>query len=311
MTIVGAGMAGAACAIALQAAGRPVQVFDRGRAVGGRMASPELHGRRVDIGAGYFTLRDNAFAALADEWAAAGLAREWTDTFGVLTPGGSLEQKPGPMRWATPGGLRSLVRAVLGDIQVRHPVTLAALPPGEVVLAMPDPQAARLITVPAAVDYDPVIAVVCGFADRDWTFADAVFVNDHPDVEFVVDDGARRGDGAPVLVAHTTAALARCHLGDPVGAAAPVVAALRDLLGIAAPLWTHQHRWTFAKPAGRHDATFGLVEAEGRNVWLTGDQWCGDGTPRVESAWRSGTDLAAAIQAVGPNLGDVSFASRR
>jgi renalase len=299
VTIVGAGIAGAACAVALRAAGIGVRVIDRGRAVGGRMASPVLHGRRVDIGAGYFTVRDPGFETVVGGWEAAGLAHRWTNTFGILAAGEAPTSKSGPDRWSTPGGLRSLVRTMLEGVQVDGDTDvdragLAQLA-GTVVLAMPDPQAGRLAPVPSPVDYDPVITVVCGFADRGWPFADAAFVKEHPDVEFVADDGARRGDGAAVLVAHSTAGLAARCLDDPQRAVAPVVAGLRDLLGVGAPDWTHAHRWTFAKPTGGHDATHGFSETDGREIWFAGDQWCPEGSPRVESAWRSGTDVAAAI----------------
>jgi predicted NAD/FAD-dependent oxidoreductase len=299
ITVVGAGIAGAACAVALREAGIAVRVLERGRAPGGRMASPELHGRRVDIGAGYFTVRDDGFRSVVDGWAQRELAREWTDTFWILTAGQDPGTTTGPMRWATPNGLRSLVRDLLADVEVVTGADVHELPEGDVVLAMPDPQAVRLTGVPDPVGYDPVIAVVCGFADRSWTLAGAGFVHDHADLEFVVDDGDRRGDGANVLVAHTNATRARSSLEDPALAISPVVAGLRDLLDVGEPDWTYSHRWTFAKPAAQHTSTFGLNAVDGRAVYLAGDQWCPHGSPRVESAWRSGTDVAGAIIARG------------
>ena len=278
VTVVGAGMAGAACAVALRDAGVGVRVVDRGRAPGGRMSSPELHGRRVDLGAGYFTVKDDAFAAVVDGWRAAGLAREWTDTFDG-------QRSSGPMRWAAPGGLRSLVRDQLDGFEVEQ-AELTERPDGTVVLAMPDPQAGRLAEVPGAVPYEPVIAVALGYPDRTWSFQ-ARFVNDDPAVTFMADDGDRRGDGAPVLVAHTTPDLARQHLDDPDGAIPAVVEALT----FGEPAWTHAHRWTFAKPADQHAEPFGRHG----DTWFCGDQWCPDGAPRVESAWLSGTRLAAAL----------------
>lgn len=300
VTIVGAGLAGTACAAALAAAGIGVRLVERGRAPGGRMASPSLHGRRVDIGAGYFTVRDSGFQSAVDRWQSAGLVRPWTDTFSVLEAGKDPRTTTGPMRWATPGGLRSLVRHELADIQVgtgTEVTDLTTLPAGPVVLAMPDPQAARLAPVPGAVDYDPVITMVAGFDERLWSLPAAAFVHDHPAVEFIADDGARRGDGAPVLVVHSTADLAHHHLSEPDGAAPQLVAGLRELLGLPVPAWTQVHRWSFAKPSGAHDATFGLVDVGGRQVGFAGDQWCPQGSPRVESAWRSGTDLASALVA--------------
>jgi renalase len=260
------------------------------------MASPQLHGRRVDLGAGYFTVRDPEFAAVVRRWQERGLVRPWTDTFGVLALGEAPGVSSGPMRWATPRGLRSLVRELLEAVPVQTASPMHRLPAGDVILAMPDPQAARLVTVPDTLDYDPVIAVACGFPERTWPFADAAFVHHDPTIDFVADDGARRGDGAPVLVAHSTVQLARSYLDGPDAAAAPVVAALRELLPLGEPLWTHAHRWTFAKPAGQHGSSYHLAEAEdGTRLGLAGDQWCPSGTPRVESAWRSGTDLGRAL----------------
>ena len=301
VAVIGAGLSGVACARALRERDIVVDIFERGRAPGGRMASPTLHGRRVDMGAAYFTAKGPAFVAIAEDWVTRGLARPWTDSFNVISPDGP-DISTGPLRFATPGGLRSLVRDLLPDgVQLESAVdSLDTLTHDATVLAMPDPQAARL--APHAcewVDYEPVIAVAAGWPQRTWPFADAAFVNDDPDIAFIADDGARRGDGAAVLVVHTTAARARTHLDRPEDAVTPVLTALQRLVDIdARPLWTHAHRWTFAKPAGTHgDAEFGLSTAAGRRLGICGDAWCPSGAPRVESAWLSGNRLGAALAA--------------
>lgn len=298
VAVIGAGLSGVACAQALAERGVAAEIFERGRAPGGRMASPTLHGRRVDLGAAYFTVKDPDFAAVVDGWTARGLTRPWTDTFDVLSPDGG-DATTGPVRFATPDGLRSLVRDLLpAEVRLESAVqSLDELTHDAVVLAMPDPQAARLAPDASEwVEYEPVIAVAAGWPDRRWALADAAFVNDDPDVSFIADDGARRGDGAAVLVAHTTATRARSHLDRPDDAVAPVLAALARLLDItAAPSWTHAHRWTFAKPADTHgDAEFGLATT-GRPLGICGDAWCASGAPRVESAWLSGRRLGAAL----------------
>ncbi|KGI69564.1 NAD(P)-binding protein [Mycolicibacterium rufum] len=298
VAVVGAGLSGAACAQALRERGVVVEMFERGRAPGGRMASPSVQGRRVDVGAAYFTVKDPGFGAVADDWVERGLARPWTDTFDVLARDGR-DATSGPVRYATPDGLRSLVRDLLPD-GIRFETEVDALDDLDhdaVVLAMPDPQAARLAPDACAwVPYDPVIAVAVGWGQRCWSLADAAFVNDDPDVSFIADDGARRGDGAAVLVAHTTASRARRHLDEPADAVAPVQEALRRLLDITAePAWTHVHRWTFAKPADTHgDAAFALITGD-RPLGVCGDAWCPSGAPRVESAWLSGRRLGAAV----------------
>ncbi len=301
VAVLGAGLSGAACAQALRERGIAVEIIERGRGPGGRMASPTVQGRRVDVGAAYFTVKEPAFDAVVDDWTRRGLVRPWTDTFDVLSPAGS-DSTSGPMRFAATHGLRSLVDDLLPDgVRYETPIdSLDELTHDAVALAMPDPQAARLVAAPPGdwVAYDPVIAVAAGWPRRQWSIEHAAFVNEDPDVSFMADDGSRRGDGAAVLVAHSTADRARRHLEDPGQAVAPVVAATRRLLGIAGdPEWTHVHRWTFAKPSGTHgDAEYSLDTA-GRPVGLCGDSWCPSGAPRVEAAWLSGRRLGAALAA--------------
>lgn len=263
------------------------------------MASPTLHGRAVDTGAAYFTAKDPDFVAVVDDWAARGLIRDWTDTFDVFSGDGH-RRATGPTRYAAPGGLRTLVQDLAPeDLEPGKAVdSLTELDHDAVVLAMPDPQAARLAPNAADwVDYEPVIAVVASWPQRGWPVSHAAFVNDDPDVTMVADDGSRRGDGAAVLVTHTTARRAQEHLDDPEGAVAPTLSALRRILGITAePLWTHAHRWTFAKPADTHgDKPFHLNADDGRPLGICGDSWCPSGAPRVESAWLSGHRLGNAL----------------
>src|SRR3954447_11384706 len=165
VVVVGAGIAGIACAVELASAGVDVRVVDRGRAVGGRMASKRIDGRPVDLGAAYFTVRDPQFAQVVARWRALGLARPWTSELGVLG-GGERNRTSGPVRWAAPGGLRSLVAALAEGLPVElgHEVkrvgpgpTVDGEPAAAVVLAMPDPQARPLLE-----DDTPAAALVDG-----------------------------------------------------------------------------------------------------------------------------------------------------
>ncbi len=311
LTVVGAGIAGLACARALRDAGCDVVVLDRGRAPGGRLSSRTVRGRPVDLGASYLTADEGSpFAGVVVDWVDRGLARPWTDTFAVVGPEGFRERKSGPMRYGTPGGSHTLAADVATGLTVRPGTSVRAVTAGPagpgvdgrpvpaVALAMPGPQAARLLepsgpafALAGAESWSPVLAVVLGWGERRWP-ADlhGAFVHDDPAVEWIADDGDRRGDGAPVLVAHTTSDLAGRHLEDPAAAVPAVVAAVRSALGIdVQPAWTEVHRWTFARPAApRHDP-FGLVHGIG----LCGDGW--HAPAKVESAWRSGAALGRAL----------------
>jgi predicted NAD/FAD-dependent oxidoreductase len=302
--VVGAGIAGLACARELVTAGLPVRILERGRVAGGRLASKRFDGRYADIGAAYFTADSPSFTEQTRDWQDRGLARPWTDTLQVYAGGKRSDPAAGPMRWSAPGGLRSLAEDLAQDLDVRleHPVEQIGPGPvvdGEradaVVLAMPGPQALRLLApglddlaaAARAQEWSPVLVAVLTYPERLWPDFGGAFVNDHPILATVCDDGDRRGDRAPVLVAHSTAAFARAHLKDPVSAAADLEGAVRDLLRLPRAIETRVHRWTYAQPAAGEGDCF----ADGPMV-LAGDAF---GKPRVQTAWESGRAAAAAV----------------
>lgn len=304
VTVVGGGISGLACARAVQDAGKTARVLDRGRRVGGRLSSRTFEGRPVDLGASYFVVGEaDRFGHVVADWEERDLARPWTDTFVVVDADGNQTPKPGPMRWAAPLGLRSLALDLARGLDVVseqtvervEPYRIDGEPSGEVVLAMPGPQAARITDarLGSGVAWEPVIAVVLRWDERQWP-ADlhGAFVDGDPDVSFVADDGDRRGDGAPVLVVHTTADRARRHLDDPDGAIEPVLAATRRLLRIAVdPVSAFAHRWTFARPA----ATTGQPFFHSPGLSACGDAW-GE-SAAVRTAWSSGDALGRALAA--------------
>lgn len=304
VVVVGGGISGVAAARAMADAGLPVLVLDRGHRIGGRMASRRIDHRLADTGASYFTVSDPRFEAVVTDWQQRGLARPWTDTFAALD-GGTRTDKTGPVRWAAPGGLRGLVEDLAAGLDVRSQ-TVSAIQPGlqvdglaaaAVVLAMPDPQAHRLLAedlraeLPAPAAYEPVLALVATWDQRCWDF-DGLFVNDHASLAWVADDGRRRGDGAPVLVAHSTPAYAADHLAEPAAAGPELGRALQEVLGAPAPASTLVHRWTFARPAGGRAEPYALTEG---GLGLCGDGWAEK--PRVEAAYLSGRALAEALLA--------------
>ncbi|MGH3978711.1 MAG: NAD(P)/FAD-dependent oxidoreductase [Pseudonocardiaceae bacterium] len=310
VVVVGAGIAGVACARALQVAvaGAAVRVLERGQVPGGRMASRRHGGRPVDIGAAYFTIRDAEFTQQVASWERWGLVRRWTDTFAAREPDGNWRESTGPDRWAAPGGLHGLVTDLADGLDVRCGHTVRDItagprvdgePAAAVVLAMPDPQAVRLLdpALEAAAEvrdrpWEPALVLTAEFTEPRWRPLRAAFVNGHDVLALVADDGDRRGDGAPVLVAHSTAAFAASRLDDPAAATPELLAAVQQLLGpLGDPGFTHVHRWSFARPVAARDKPFHL-DCEG--IGLAGDGW---GSPRVETAWRSGTLLGRALAA--------------
>jgi renalase len=97
IAVVGAGLAGLACARTLAQAGRKVTVFEQEDHVGGRMASCDTPFGSFDHGAQYFTVRDERFGqALATAPAA---AKPWSaNAVRVLDPHGRVAEAALPSR---------------------------------------------------------------------------------------------------------------------------------------------------------------------------------------------------------------------
>jgi len=75
--VVGAGLAGVACAIVLQQVGIRVSVFEKNRAASGRMSTRRTETSNCDHGAQYFTAKDPTFQAEVQRWVEAGTAGIW------------------------------------------------------------------------------------------------------------------------------------------------------------------------------------------------------------------------------------------
>jgi predicted NAD/FAD-dependent oxidoreductase len=327
VAVIGGGIAGVTCARELMRGGVQVTLLDRGHRLGGRLGAQTLRdtgtrwdGHIVDVGASYFTAASSEFTTQVNDWITRGIVCEWTNTFHIADPQGLIGPKIGPMRYATPAGLRSVVKDVAtqldGGVDVRHPVDVQQVTwleglvvDGEqydaVAICAPDPQSLRLIDETASnLDgvrtvleghtraWEPTMALIAVAQEPYWPEFDGVFVNDDAILTWIADDGRRRGDDAAVLVAHSTAVLASGHLADPIAAAPAMLAALRSTLGVQRdPDWFTVKRWTYAKPqSARPEACHWDPAAR---VGIAGDSW--GGQPRVEAAYLSGLALGTAI----------------
>lgn len=75
--VIGSGLAGLAAARTLKTAGFTVIVLDKGRRIGGRMATRRADGFLFNHGAQFVTARNSAFSALCSEAAASGACAPW------------------------------------------------------------------------------------------------------------------------------------------------------------------------------------------------------------------------------------------
>jgi len=111
VAVVGAGMAGVACARTLAQAGHQVTVFEREAQAGGRMASQPTPFGLFDSGAQYFTVRDPRFARALET--VPSVVRPWSaNAVRVLDAHGRVAEAALPARephWVATPGMNSLV----------------------------------------------------------------------------------------------------------------------------------------------------------------------------------------------------------
>ncbi|MES2941571.1 MAG: FAD-dependent oxidoreductase [Pseudomonadota bacterium] len=112
VAVIGAGIAGIACARTLMQAGLKVTVFEKSHGAGGRMSTRETEFGAFDHGAQYFTVRDERFElALAT---ASGLVRPWSaNTVRILDELGRVvtaSLPPKESHWVAKPGMNALVR---------------------------------------------------------------------------------------------------------------------------------------------------------------------------------------------------------
>ena len=112
IAVVGAGIAGIACARTLAQAGHRVTVFEKSRGAGGRMSTRESEFGGFDHGTQYFTVRDARFEKALTT--APGLVRPWSaNTVRILDELGRVVASslpPKEAHWVAAPGMNALVR---------------------------------------------------------------------------------------------------------------------------------------------------------------------------------------------------------
>lgn len=306
VAVIGAGMAGLACAQVLAEAGHGVTVFDKARGPGGRMSTRrvEVAGQTIafDHGAQYFTARDPAFAAQVAAWARAGLVAPWPaagDGAWVGTPG---MNAPVAAMAATHGvRFASHVMGLIREDAHWHVLLQGGLrdgPHDAVVVALPAEQAVSLL---GAYDLAMAGAAMATRSQPCWTglFAFAAPVPIAADVvrgagalSWAARNSSKPGRGpAEAWIVQADPAWSAARLeADPASVMPLLLAALQAEAPPMPPfpplLHGAAHRWRYARVAP--DGPGALWNA-GLALGACGDWVLG---PRVELAWRSGVDLA-------------------
>lgn len=115
--IIGAGMSGLMAAHVLQRKGLHVMMVDKGRSVGGRLATRRIGPGRADHGAQFFTVRTPQFQTWVDGWLADGVVFEWSRSW---SDGSLSSVRPdGHPRYAVRGGMKALAKHLAKGLDVQ------------------------------------------------------------------------------------------------------------------------------------------------------------------------------------------------
>ncbi len=321
VAVIGAGLAGLACARVLQEQGDVVSVFDKGRGPGGRLSTSRGPGWQGDMGAQYFTVRDPDFQQELRRWIAAGVAAEWQPRLVWLDGSGRMPVDDDTPRYVGAPRMGAISRYLADGLDLRLGQRVGQLQPTDkgirlgaadgrslgcfrqIVLAVPAPQAVELLAQPA-----PELAARAAQARMRgcWTLIielesgdplpfDAAFVREPP-LSWVARDGSKPGRAGETWVVHADAGWSQSQLeAQPADVEASLLTAFRRLTGVSGELQIHRtHRWRYASTADSLDAPY-LLDAKA-GIAVCGD-WCLGN--RVEAAWLSGRALAAALRRGG------------
>lgn len=310
--VIGAGIAGLSAASRLAAAGVEVVVIDKGRAVGGRMATRRWDGAAFDHGAQHFSVRTTGFGAEVERWRAAGVAAAWYRGASRTRPERGVEE-----RHVGIGGMRRIPEYLAARLEVHTGVTVDAIAVGAavrvesgggpafdgdaVIVTPPVPQTLALLDGSGvrwgewrerlgSVGYRATLAVLArlhespGLTEGHRAVAGS-------DVAWIADNHHKGVSPVPAVTVHSTAEFAALHLEDPPERWTPP---LLEAASEVAPLdvaGAIGHRWRYAEPAETFDV--GAVRLDGAApVVLAGEVFAG---AKVEGAFTSGAAAAALV----------------
>ena len=294
--IIGAGLSGLAAAKSLDEAGLSVQLLDKGRRPGGRMASREFEGAMFDYGAQFFSARDTDFRSLIHSFLGAALVTPWFE-------------RPGETRYCSPLGMNAIPEFLSSSLRVVCGVTVSAVrrdgnvwrviaQDGTVyssealIVTAPLPQTLELVEIPAdvraaltAIEYHRCIAILA-VLDRPSAIPEPGYLRlSKPPLQTLTDNRQKGMEGEAVGVTILADAVFSLQHWDT-----PKEEAARLLLAAAAPYlgsnvshWRY-HRWRYSDPVQTYpERYYGLDQIP--PLALAGDAF---GGPRVEGAFLSG-----------------------
>ncbi len=320
VVVVGAGAAGLTAARNL-AASCDVVVVDKGRGVGGRLATRRIGDATFDHGAQFITTHTPEFAEIVAGWERAGVARPWFQ--GRIGPHGLIDPD-GHTRFRGVATMNAIAKHLAEGLDVRVSSRVVALAPSgsgwrlrlddateltadAVVLTAPVPQALALLAAGhvdvsagdaralQAIRYEPCLAVLASLDGASGLGVPGAVSRSGGPIDWMADNSRKGVSTVPAVTIHASAEFSRAHMESSDDL---VIAELLRPAGLRAQPIDGQvqvQRWRFARPTTIHPQRCLVVDGVAPLVFA-GDAF---GGAKVEGAVLSGT---AAYEAVASLL---------
>lgn len=320
VAIIGAGLAGLACARQLEQAGWSVHVLDKGRGPGGRISVRRTQKFHFDHGAQYFTAKHPRFKAQVREWVEKGAAALWEAEVVVQTGTDLLPESDSPDRYVGCPGMNSVTKDLARSVSVqktsrilqvlREPSSgwtlrgqdernygpfdwvIFNLPPPQCreILAASEITATDLLTPMQSVSMHPCVAVLLGLQEPLQTNYDAAFLESSA-LSWVCRNNSKPGrPTAEAWVLHAASDWSTVHLRDsPDHLRQFLVSEFEKQCDLRLPEMAHAdvHCWHYSQAEQALDCG-ALIDFE-MKLAACGD-WC-QGS-KVEGAYLSGSAAA-------------------
>jgi renalase len=303
--IIGAGITGLSCARRLADAGLNVIVIDKGRGIGGRVATRRAGDHRFDHGAPHLSTKEGGFSTVLQNLCDSSHAAPWIDNTGkawsVGTPGMSAIPKgmavgldvqlETQVREVVPNGLDWCVNCDDRQLDARHVVITVPAPQVAGLLGAQHPLVAQI----ADVEMSPSLTLMAAVSGD----APTVRLGEPNDpLALITHDSIKPGrpqNGDSAWVVQAGLAFSYAHLEDDLpDIAARMLPLFCNRLNITPDRVTHAvaHRWRYSRVAKPLDQPFARTPEA--TLYLGGD-WCVG--PQIEDAWTSGTAIASDLLA--------------
>ena len=310
--VIGAGMTGLSAAASLQSAGHQVVVIDKGRGVGGRMATRRIGGATFDHGAQFATSRDPRFENWLQQAQSAGVAVEWCKGFAATADGHT--------RWRGAPGMSALAKHLALGLDIVQEKEVSALrtggtqwivemaggetwSAGAIILTAPVQQSLVLLaaggvsldadmqTRLAAIQYERCLAVMAVLDAPSLLPPPGGFAPASGPLAWIADNQLKGISAEPAVTLHATHEFSLAHWDeDRQQTAGLMLDAASEWLGTTVKSF-QVHGWRFSKPMQVDPEPCAIVH-HAPPLILAGDAFAG---PRVEGAAVSGWAAAEAF----------------